>query len=95
MKDYKIDIEGLDLLIEYDEKEAKKNLADRIQAYEIKAIREQTGMNRKEFSDWLGIPYRTMQEWELGQRQISDYLLRLIAYKVYMEKMVNKNNGKS
>ena len=26
-------------------------------------------MNRKEFSEWLGIPYRTMQEWELGRRQ--------------------------
>lgn len=44
------------------------------------------GMNRKDFSDWLGIPYRTMQEWELGRRQAPDYVLRLIAYKVKMEK---------
>ena len=85
MKDYKIDIEGLDLLIEYDEKEAKKDLADRIQAYDIKAIREQTGMNRKDFAAWLGIPYRTISDWEHGERKMPDYVLRLIAYKVRME----------
>ena len=55
-------------------------------AYQFKAIREQAGMNRKDFSDWLEIPYRTMQEWELGRRQAPDYVLRLIAYKVKMEK---------
>lgn len=43
-------------------------------------------MNRKDFSDWLGIPYRTMQEWELGRRQAPDFVLRLIAYIVKMEK---------
>ena len=51
----------------------------------VKKIREMTGMNRKDFSDWLGIPYRTMQEWELGRRQMPDYVLRLIAYKVRVE----------
>ena len=29
-------------------------------------VRNKTGMNRKEFAAWLGIPYRTMQDWELG-----------------------------
>ena len=43
-------------------------------------------MNRKDFSDWLGIPYRTMQEWELGRRFMPEYVLRLIAYKVANEK---------
>ena len=43
-------------------------------------------MNRKDFSDWLGIPYRTMQEWELGRRVMPEYVLRLIAYKVLNEK---------
>ena len=51
----------------------------------FKAVREQSGMNRKDFSDWLGIPYRTMQEWELGRRVMPDYVLRLIAYKVANE----------
>ena len=85
MKDYKIDIEGLDLLIEYDERDSKKDQAERIQAYEIKAVREQTGMNRKDFAAWLGIPYRTISDWEHGERKMPDYVLRLIAYKVRME----------
>ena len=83
--DYKLNIEGLDLLIEYDKKDVKKDQADRIQAYEIKAVREKTGMNRKDFADWLGIPYRTISDWEHGERKMPDYVLRLIAYKVKME----------
>ena len=51
-------------------------------AYAFKMIRELSGMNRKDFSEWLGIPYRTMQEWELGRRVMPEYVLRLIAYKV-------------
>lgn len=48
-------------------------------------IRKSTGMNRKEFASYFGIPYRTMQDWELGNRQMPEYLLRLIAYKVEMD----------
>lgn len=50
-------------------------------------IRKSTGMNRKEFAAYFDIPYRTMQDWELGNRQMPEYLLRLIAYKVEMEKV--------
>lgn len=77
------------LSADYSVEHIDKNDADRerrLIAYQFKAIREQAGMNRKDFSDWLGIPYRTMQEWELGRRQAPDYVLRLIAYKVKMEK---------
>ena len=38
-----------------------------------------------DFSVWLGVPYRTMQEWELGRRAMPEYVLRLIAYKVMNE----------
>ena len=51
-------------------------------------LRKSTGMNRKQFSEYFGIPYRTFQDWELGNRRIPEYLLRLIAYKVEMEKMI-------
>ncbi len=83
--DYSLNIEGLDLVIEYDKGSVKENQADRIQAYEIKAVREKTGMNRKDFAEWLGIPYRTISDWEHGERKMPDYVLRLIAYKVRME----------
>lgn len=55
-------------------------------AYAFKVIREQSGMSRNEFSTWLGVLYRTMQEWELGRRMMPEYVLRLIAYKVLNEK---------
>ena len=35
----------------------------------VRTLRESTGMNRKEFCEYFGIPYRTMTEWELGHRK--------------------------
>lgn len=48
-------------------------------------IRESSGMNRKEFAEYLNIPYRTMQEWELGRRAMPKYVLELIDFKVRQE----------
>lgn len=48
-------------------------------------LRESTGMTRKEFCEYFEIPYRTVQDWELGNRKMPDYLLRLIEYKIRME----------
>ena len=56
-------------------------------------IRKETGMNRKEFAEYFGIPYRTIQDWELGNRQMPEYLLRLIAYKVKMESLQKKEKN--
>lgn len=57
---------------------------------ELRELRSKTGMNRREFAEYFEIPYRTVQDWELGNRQMPEYLLRLMAYKVKMEK-VNKD----
>ena len=59
---------------------------------EIKKLREQTGMNRKEFCEYFDIPYRTVTEWERGNRNAPDYVLRLLAYYIRMEKMVKDSN---
>ena len=56
-------------------------------------LRKSTGMNRKEFCEYFEIPYRTMTDWELGNRTMPNYLLRLMAYKVEMEKLA-KMKGK-
>lgn len=61
-------------------------------------LRNSTGMSRKEFCTYFDIPYRTLQDWELGNRKMPDYLLRLMAYKIEMEKLVEskedtKRNG--
>ena len=37
-----------------------------------KELRESTGMNRKEFCEYFGIPYRTVTEWERGTRKMPD-----------------------
>lgn len=54
------------------------------------SLRKETGMNRKEFSEWLGIPYRTMQDWELGNFKAPDYVYDLAKYKVRNE--IEKGN---
>lgn len=55
---------------------------------ELIEIRKNTGMNRKEFAEYFNIPYRTVQDWELGNRQMPDYLFRLMEYKIRMEKLL-------
>lgn len=85
MKKEKYNIEGIEIEVDKhdpNDKDAKR----RMLAYCFRMIRQESGMNRKDFAEWLGIPYRTMQEWELGRRAMPEYVLRLIAYKVYNEK---------
>ena len=53
----------------------------------ITELREQTGMNRKAFSDYFMIPYRTVTEWERGTRNAPEYVLRMMEYMIRMEKL--------
>ena len=57
---------------------------------ELRKLRESTGMNRKEFCEYFEIPYMTETDWELGNRRVPQYLLRLMAYKIDIEKLANK-----
>ena len=56
-------------------------------------LRASTGMTRKEFCEYFEIPYRTMQDWELGNRKMPEYLLRLMEYKIRMENLVKKEDA--
>ena len=56
----------------------------------LKKIREDLGMNRTEFSQYMGIPLRTLEEWEAGRRRMPDYVLRLIAYYTCMERFLHE-----
>lgn len=49
----------------------------------IKDIREAAGLSRRELCDTLSIPYRTLQSWELGDRECPPYVEKLI--KFYLE----------
>lgn len=55
----------------------------------IKDIRLSTGMNRKQFAGYFGIPYRTLEDWEAGRAKCAPYLLALIVYKLEKEGLVN------
>ena len=59
---------------------------------ELKKLRESTGMNRKEFCEYFEIPYMTETDWELGNRRVPLYLLRLMEYKIQMEKLSDKRS---
>ena len=54
-------------------------------AEEFIRLRESTGMNRKDFADYLGVPYRTMSDWEHGLRTMPQYVMNLMEFKVRTE----------
>lgn len=60
---------------------------------ELIALRKSTEMNRKEFCIYFGIPYRTVTDWELGNRKMPEYLLRLMAYKIESENLNKRVNA--
>jgi len=62
-----------------------KNDETKSPAETIKMLRERAGENRREFSAHTGIPVRTLQDWELGNRTPPDYILRMIAYQLELE----------
>ena len=59
---------------------------------EVKELREKMGMNRREFSDYYGIPYRTVQDWEAEKRELPEYLLRLMNYRAEVEDMMKNKS---
>lgn len=59
---------------------------------EVKELREKMGMNRREFSDYYGIPYRTIQDWEAEKRELPEYLLRLMKYRAEVEYMMKNKS---
>lgn len=51
----------------------------------FKELRKTSGMNKTEFAKYFNIPYRTIQNWELGERKCPEYLLELMHYKLKNE----------
>ena len=59
---------------------------------EVKELREKMGMNRREFSYYYGIQYRTVQDWEAEKRELPEYLLRLMKYRAEVEYMMKNKS---
>ena len=53
----------------------------------FKSIRQASGMNLKQFSEFFEVPYHTIQNWEVGRRQCPPYLLKLMEYKLKHERV--------
>lgn len=54
----------------------------------FKELRIESGMTRQQFCEYFGIPYRTVQDWELGTRQCLPYLLDLMEYRLRNEGVI-------
>ncbi|MBR1796678.1 MAG: helix-turn-helix domain-containing protein [Clostridiales bacterium] len=54
-------------------------------ASEVKKLRDEMGMNRKEFCDFYSIPYRTVVDWEAGKRKMPEYVFRLMEFRAEIE----------
>lgn len=50
----------------------------------FKEIRKKSGMTQKRFSEFFGIPRRTIENWEAGVNKCPAYLLDLMKYKLDM-----------
>lgn len=48
----------------------------------------ETGMTQKEFSEYLEIPLRTIENWLTGKRVPPEYLIELIEYKLKKERLI-------
>ena len=59
-----------------------------LQKRKLYMLREEIGLNRKDFALKYGIPLRTIEDWEHGKRKMPSYLLRLLAYKVKYDKLI-------
>ncbi|MCI7813718.1 MAG: transcriptional regulator [Robinsoniella sp.] len=47
-------------------------------------------MTRKDFSIHIGIPLRTIEDWEAGRRRPPEYIPRLIEYQLKYEELIEK-----
>ena len=52
---------------------------------EVRALRKKTGLSQQKFADEYGIPLRTVQDWELGNRIPPDYVVEMLAKVVDLE----------
>ena len=63
-------------LVEFDKEAYDRSLNP------IKAAREKAAMSIKELADFLGAPYRTVQDWNNGKRVPPKWLQQLIIEKI-------------
>lgn len=58
------------------------------QMLSVKSLRQRAGMSLVKFSEYFGVPYRTVQNWDAGINQCPEYLLKLMEYKLIKERRI-------
>ena len=51
----------------------------------IRPIRQSSNLTQKQLSDLLGIPLRTIEDWDSGRRKPPEYVTALIIFKLAAE----------
>jgi DNA-binding transcriptional regulator YiaG len=54
----------------------------------FKELRKASGMTQKQFSEYFGIPLRSIENWEADSKKCRPYLLDLLHYKLQKEGFV-------
>ena len=52
----------------------------------IRELRKNTGLSQSKFAARFGVPVRTLQQWEQGQSAPPEYVVRMMAYILQLEK---------
>lgn len=52
----------------------------------IEELRKELNMSLKEFSEYYEIPYNTVRQWEKGERNPPNYIIKLLNEKIEREK---------
>lgn len=59
----------------------------------IKSLRSATGMTQATFAEYLGIPRRTIENWESEVRHAPEYVINLIAFRLRAEGLIPEENA--
>lgn len=65
-----------------------KNMIESLHV-DVKELRLLTGMNRKQFAEYFGIPYRTVEDWENKKSTCAVYLFKLMKEKLVLDNLIN------
>lgn len=57
-------------------------------------LRKASKMTQKQFSEYFGIPKRTIESWDAGDRSCPSYLLDLLEYKLKQEGFIPNETTK-
>lgn len=58
----------------------------------IKELRAKTGLSQARFADLVGIPRRTIENWESGRVSPAPYLVALLAYWLLHEGYITEDS---